>query len=65
MSGQKQETNSDCSFYNWGGDGTRERPNYPREYGARCECYDKFFERDSDGILIPNCPTCKRAEVKR
>jgi hypothetical protein len=55
----KQSTNSNCRFYNFGGDGTIERPTYPTAYGARCELYNEFFRCNSKGIIYPNCPTCE------
>jgi len=54
----------DCYFYNWGGDHTKNRPSYPREYGARCEFYKEFFTRDRLGAgLEPNCDECTRFKV--
>jgi hypothetical protein len=64
MNNKKQETNSSCCFYNWGGDGTKERPSYPTAYGARCEKYNEFFCRTEKG-LYPNCSACKFEEVKK
>lgn len=57
---KKSETNSNCQYYNWGGSG--KYSSYPREYGARCEKYDRFFTKDFDGnkeILKPQCWKCK------
>jgi hypothetical protein len=51
------ELNRACIYYNWGGDGTKERPSYPREYGARCERYNMFFSRMKSGAN-PDCSTC-------
>jgi hypothetical protein len=54
----KNETNSDCPYYNMGGDGSKERPSYPTEYGARCEKHNEFFSVPSSGVLTPNCFAC-------
>lgn len=51
--------NAKCMYYNWGGTG--KYTSYPREYGARCEFYNKFFDR-VDGRLNPNCKRCFRKD---
>jgi len=58
----------DCLFYNWGGDYRNpKRPTYPREYGARCECHDKFFIREGNQYseLQPNCHKCTEYELAK
>lgn len=40
-----------CPYYNWGG--TRHYPSYPREYGARCEYHNLFFQSNQ-----PDCTNC-------
>ena len=50
----------ECPHYNWGG--KEGYPAYPREYGARCEKHNVFFNR-IDGRLKPSCREC-RAEVE-
>ena len=60
---ESNETNDDCYYYNWGGDGTKERPSYPREYGAKCEYYDEFFRLYTGGVLKPNCDECPHCFV--
>lgn len=61
----KDQTDSECRYYNWGGSihrlGDRiiaDYPSYPREYGARCEYYQKFFIKDSLGRMLPCCKFC-------
>ena len=56
-----QNPNNQCQYYNWGGTG--KYPSYPREYGARCEFFGKFFTRDKDK-LEPNCSECFKGETK-
>lgn len=51
-----------CSFYNFGGDGSKERPCYPSAYGARCEKFGKFFSSYSGGRLEPNCFECHQRD---
>ena len=47
------DTNSKCEHYNWG-DG------YPSAYGARCKKFNKFFSKDKNGRLEPNCFECMK-----
>lgn len=62
--GGKDFPKRDCYFYNWGGDCSKGRPSYPREYGARCEFNNVFFERHYlTGDLIPDCSTCPWYEL--
>jgi hypothetical protein len=53
------ETDSNCHFYNWGGDIEKGFTIYPTAYGARCEKNGEFFRSDKDGKLKPNCYECK------
>lgn len=55
---KKEKTNPNCQYYNWGGDLDKGYTTYPREYGARCEFYKRFFSKDVKGNLIPNCYSC-------
>lgn len=45
---------SDCYYYSWGGNFKKDFTSYPREYGARCQFFDKFFGHEG-----PNCKGCK------
>ena len=54
----QNKTKSDCKYYNWGGEGTDERPSYPKSYGARCEFYKELFYMNGK-VLKPNCYSCK------
>jgi len=50
------ETNSNCYFYDW--NSHKHWPSYPSSYGARCNKEDKFFSRDEDDVLDPDCSQC-------
>ena len=42
----KQETKSDCIYYQTTG------------CGARCKKHNEFFRRESDGTIFPSCENC-------
>jgi hypothetical protein len=54
----KNKTNKKCQYYNWGGDFDKGYFPYPKSFGARCELYKKFFSKNSQGKLVPNCSEC-------
>jgi hypothetical protein len=61
-----KETNSDCYFYNWGNNLNFDY-KCPREYGARCEYYDKFFSAKNftgEG-LDPDCTICNPSSLEK
>lgn len=69
MTNLENKTKKDCKYYNWGGEGTEERPSYPTSYGARCELTKEIFSIGNNKILNPNCYSCKsyinKKEVKK
>lgn len=60
----EQKTDRECFYYSWGGNIKRGYTTYPREYGARCEFHKEFFKRDEEGILSPNCYSCKHKKYE-
>ena len=55
---EKNEINKICLYYNHGGDGSKERPFYPKGYGAICELKKEIFSSDKNGKITPDCYKC-------
>lgn len=50
-------TKRDCFYYDW--NSNPRCPSYPREYGARCDFFKKFFaEEYHTDKITPDCETC-------